>query len=568
MRLPPAFLAVALTLCLACLSPAGAAQTPGPQLKSDITHLLDELPGYTNGLVKWQGADRFDVREDGDAAVADFTNARLSLGDESKPAAQRAVVTLDHLTVRRAPASGGSSKLSFVLPATAVIKAPDHGEVRLTLKGATASMVLDAPSGFATATDAAFAEARIDDKATGDWITLGPLSLSSKLETAAGGGWTAPVDFELKKVAFFFTQGPSSGLIDRIAYTARSAGPDLAGLNRLRTRLAALRQQNLPPDKRLDASLELLPQILSLFSEAKGEATMADLAVRGPTGEPLVAIKQVSLGGALTGLSGNTAAWRITLKQDGLSVASSLLDTNKVPRRVDVDFGLEDVATAPLHDILTAASKLRHDAPAADKQQAQQQIIGAAAMLTPTLRLYDFSFDTPDVGVAAKGEAKGSPLSPKGYSAGGDVVVRGFDALVGLVGNAPDAGFLPVLKEIAEPTKADDGSQRLAFHLASSPEKPFTINGNDVSAWLRPPDLGTHRPRDLRPATPPLAGGDVVAVQQALNAAHVAAPQTAVYDGATAAAVARFQKANGLGVNGVVNAATREKLGIKAAKGD
>lgn len=568
MRLPPAFLAVALTACLACASPAAAAQSPGPQLKADITQLLGELPGYTGGLVKWQGADRFEVHEDGDAAVADFTNARLSLGDANKPEAQRAVATLDHLTVRREPAAGGTSKLSFVLPVKAVIEGADHLEVTLTLKDATASMVLDGQTGFATATAAAFAEARIDDKSSGGWITLGPLSLSSKVEAAAGGGWIAPGDFEVRKIGFFVPQGPTTGQIDRIAYTTGSAGPDLAGLSRLRARLAALRQQKLPPDKQMDATLELLPQILSLLSEAKGEATLTNLAVRGPTGEPLVAIKTMSFGGALTGLSGKTAAWRITLKEDGLQVASTLLDAKKVPQRIDVDFGLEDVATAPLHDVLAAASKLRHDATPADKQQAQQQMVAAIATLTPTFRIYDLAFDTPDAGVAAKGEAKGSPLSPKGYSAGGDVMVRGFDVLAGLVGNAPDAAFLPVLKEIGDPAKADDGSPRLAFHLASSPEKPFTINGNDVSAWLRPPDLGTHRPRDLRPASPPLAGADVVAVQQALNAAHVAAPQTAVYDGATAAAVARFQKANGLGIDGVVNAATREKLGLKSARDD
>ena len=47
--------------------------------------------------------------------------------------------------------------------------------------------------------------------------------------------------------------------------------------------------------------------------------------------------------------------------------------------------------------------------------------------------------------------------------------------------------------------------------------------------------------------------------------AKIDAPQTAAYDGATAAAVAQFQKQNGLNVDGVVDAATRDKLGVKLA---
>jgi peptidoglycan hydrolase-like protein with peptidoglycan-binding domain len=57
-------------------------------------------------------------------------------------------------------------------------------------------------------------------------------------------------------------------------------------------------------------------------------------------------------------------------------------------------------------------------------------------------------------------------------------------------------------------------------------------------------------------------GAGVRAVQKALVTAGLKVPQNGDYDAATAAAVARFQQANGLNVDGVVDPATRGKLGI------
>ena len=52
-------------------------------------------------------------------------------------------------------------------------------------------------------------------------------------------------------------------------------------------------------------------------------------------------------------------------------------------------------------------------------------------------------------------------------------------------------------------------------------------------------------------------------MQRALASAKITAPQTGTYDGATAAAVAQFQKQNSLNIDGVADAATRDKLGVK-----
>jgi hypothetical protein len=378
----------------------------------------------------------------------------------------------------------------------------------------------------------------------------------------ANGGWSTPIDFELKQVEFFLTEVPMGGAIDRIAYSASSSGPDIAALNRLRDRIDELRQQGeKPPQARLDALLELLPSIPTLFSLVKGEITVENVAVRAVNGEPLVGIAKASIGGSLTGLASDTAAWRITLRQNDLALAKDILEPNKVPQTVILDFGLENIATGPLRTLLETAGKLRNGASDAESQQATQRMLGALAMLTPVFRIYELALKTKDVGISATAETKGSPLAPKGYTAEADIVVRGFDALPALVGDAPFAGYLPLLKVLGATAAGSDTK----FHLASAPQKWITINGSDVTAWFTDDKPAPGQPRQLRPAQPPLQGDDVRAVQRALASAKIDAPQTGAYNGATAAAVAQFQKQNGLNVDGVVDAATRDKLGVKLA---
>jgi hypothetical protein len=185
-------------------------------------------------------------------------------------------------------------------------------------------------------------------------------------------------------------------------------------------------------------------------------------------------------------------------------------------------------------------------------------MLGAAAMLSPVFRIYQLSLATQEVGIEATAEAKGSPLSPKGYTAEGDVTVRGFDAVPNLVGDLPLADYLPLLKALGT-----GGGSEVKFHLASAPQKWITLNGSDISGWFAGDDPAPGQPRSLRPVQPALEGNDVRAVQKALAAAGMTAPQSGVYDGGTAAAVVQFQKKNGLNADGVVNAVTRQKLGVK-----
>lgn len=556
--------ALALLGVAGCAAFAGsprADDTAAAAFRSEIDGALRALETSTHGLVKWDGADRFEVRPQGDAAIAEFANARLTI---EAPGSEPARLSVDHVEIRRTPALDHSIALDISLPGEAVLRAAGGEETRLALQEATATAVIEAPTGRSRELSVRLAGARLDDRKTGGWLRIGPLALSSKLLGAAGGGWTAPIEFELKGVEFFLAEGPVAGAIDRITYHAHTAGPNLAAFNRLRDRLDALRQsEDLPPAERLSAMLGLLPSLPSVFASASGELTIDGMAARAPTGAPLVAFDKASAGGAVTGLSGDAAALRLTLKQDGLTLQPGLLDKDKVPQHVTVDVSLEALDTGVLRSLLENAAKAGPEVSEEARQQATEQMIAAAAKLNPVLRLREVAVDTPAVGVAATGELTGSPLAPKGYTAAVDVTVRGFDALAGLMPGAPLAAFLPVLKEIATNAAGDDGTPRSKFRLASAPPKWLTVNGNDVSAWFIKNDP-PGQPRALRPAEPPLAGADVRAVQHALSAANIEAPQSGTYDAATAVAVARFQKQQKLNIDGVVDAATSRKLGLNA----
>lgn len=104
-----------------------------------------------------------------------------------------------------------------------------------------------------------------------------------------------------------------------------------------------------------------------------------------------------------------------------------------MPRRAVLDFGVADLSTQELTNLLqalTTATDQRLSVESesqANKQRALQHALGAAAMLNPTFHIYDAAIDTEEVGVDLRAEAKGSPLAPKDYTALGDVAVRAFD---------------------------------------------------------------------------------------------------------------------------------------------
>src|SRR6266851_1797936 len=136
--------AAAVMLCLAFASPAGAA-SHAEELKSRTDELLGKLELFSHGLLKWEGADRLDIREEGDAAIADIANARISIGSpEAKPGETRVRVEFDHIEVRHAPAPEGAVALSVALPPQSVLHTADGNEITLTLTKAAVKAVLDA----------------------------------------------------------------------------------------------------------------------------------------------------------------------------------------------------------------------------------------------------------------------------------------------------------------------------------------------------------------------------------------------------------------------------------------
>jgi Putative peptidoglycan binding domain len=366
-------------------------------------------------------------------------------------------------------------------------------------------------------------------------------------------------------------QTPVGGGVNRISFNGRSAGPDLDSLNKLRDAIDGLQaDDSRSPEARGAAFLSMLSSIASPFGSMSGAFALDGVTVRSLTGEALVSLDRAGFEVAMTGLDGDAAAIRLSTRHEGLDLAPSILEEAKVPHRAVFDVGIGDMSTQAFGKLVRAASMMSDENGAKEddnqqkKQQAFEQLLGAAAMLNPTFRVYDIAIDTKDIGVYLTGQAKGSPLAPKGYTAAGDLVVRGFDAISTLGARVPLVEHLPVLEELGNAQTASDGTPRMAFHLASAPPKWITINGNDISAWFDGAEPKPGQQRLLKPIDPPMQGNDVKNVQRALAAANITTEQDGVYRPATAAAVARFQKKNGINVSGIVDSATRQRLSIEA----
>jgi hypothetical protein len=547
---------------------SGSVRAAGPDLdrfKTEIDAFVGRLGPSSNGTVKWVGSDPYEIRRDGEALLAIIENARLSL-DTPQPGQ----LVLDRIEIREIARKdeGKLIELALVLPKNVILRETDGTETKINLTDATADTIVEAESGRGRETLIEIASARVDHPKTGTWASLGPLSMSSKLAAEPNGGWSGPVELEVKGIEYFLPQGPVGGAIDRIAFIGKSTGPRLNELDKLRHAIDQLQaDDSKSPQARGAAFLGTLATISEPFSTIRGEFAVDGLTVRSVTGETLVAVAKARSTTQVTGLDTEQAAIRFSISHEGLHLASSLLEYGTVPRRMVLDFGVADLSTQALTNLLHAfitATDQRLSGKGeseASKQEVVQQALGAAAMLNPTFHIYDVAIDTEEVGVDLTAEAKGSPLAPKGYTASGDVAVRGFDSIAKLSGEIPFAQYLPVLREIGIEGTGPDGTPRLRFHLTSSPANWIAINSNDVSAWFDGTETAAGQARLLKPSDPPMRGTDVQKVQRALTAAKIPVEQDGEYNSATAGAVARFQKQNGLNVSGVVDAATRQRLG-------
>ncbi len=558
----------AIMVGLALATPARAEEPDLDRFKAEIDAFLGRLGPSSNGVVKWAGSDPYEIRREGGALVAVIANARLSF-----EAQQVGHLTLDRVEIREIGQreDGKLIELALSLPKEMTLSEADGTETKIALEDASANALVEAGSGRGRETSVEIASTRIDQAKTGGWISVGPISMASKLVGEPDGGWSGPVEFEVSEIAYFIPQGPVGGGINRIVFKGNSAGPRLDELDKLREAIETLQNDDSQPaEARGAAFLAVLPTIAAPFGTIRGELALDGLTVRSVTGEALVSLAKAGTTTEITGLDTEKASIRFSIRHEGLDLAPSLLEETKVPHRVVLDLGVGDLSTQALRKLLQAVGTIAADSAASEdenqqkKQQGTQQMLGAVSMLNPTFHIYDIAVDTEDVGVDLTAEAKGSPLAPKGYTAAGELVVRGFDAIPRLSAGTPFAEYLPVLKELGVEEKAPDGSPRLDFHLASAPPKWITINGNDVSAWFDGAEAKGGQPRVLKPSDPPMQGNDVKSLQRALAGAKVTVEQAGVYNSSTAAAVARFQKQNGMNVNGVVDGATRQRLGLAA----
>ncbi|MBV9198627.1 MAG: peptidoglycan-binding protein, partial [Alphaproteobacteria bacterium] len=542
------------------------ATEPDPdRFRAEIDAFIARLGPSSNGAVTWAGSDPYEVRRDGEGLAAVIANARLSLNTP-----QPSQLTLDRIEIREIGRMEGGElvELALALPKSMILNDPDGAETKIELQNAKARTVMEAVSGRGRETVIEIAGARIEQARTGTWVSLGPLSMSSKLVAEPNGGWSGPVEFDARDIEYFLPQAPVGGSIDQISFVGKSAGPRLKELDKLRDAVDRLQAEDgKSPQARGAAFLAALPTISEPFSTIRGQLVVKGLAVRAVTGEKLVAVAKAGSTAEITGLDTHEAALRFGIYQEDLELAPSILEKWKVPRRAMLDIGLVDLGTQPLKDLLSALITATDEQASGEsesnvyKQLALQQALGAAAKLNPTFHIYDITVDTEDVGLSLTAEAKGSPLAPKGYTAAADVIVRGFDEIPKLSGGIPFAEYLPVLREIGTEGTAPDGTPRLQFHLTSAAGQWIVINGNDVSAWFDGTQAAAGQQRVLKPTDPPMRGADVESVQRALAAAQMPVAQDGEYNSATASAVARFQKEKGLNVSGVVDTATRQRLG-------
>jgi hypothetical protein len=547
-------------------SHAAPADTAQP-LKTEIDAYIHRLEASTSFHLHWDGADSFEVKESGDTATATIANAHLSFRkqvDDQKPIVS---VTLDRIEIRRAPAAAGTNLTEYAItaPASSAITISDGTELTVSLKDGRMSFALEAPGDHQRAMTLSLSGGRIEQKDHKDYLAFGALTSSWKIVRSDNGGWRAPLDLELKGLEFLFTEAPLAGSIDRISNIGEAVGPSLADLDAIRDKVAEIREQD-SPEQRVAAWLDLLPKFVGVFSSSKGALTVENMTIKKPGGETQVTLKKATVGGGLSGLDGEKATFSLRMDYEGLTIDPSLLPETRVPQRGVIDLALEDIATSALRTLAEAGSEAKPDAPDEVRQKAIQQLMATAMSLSPVLRLREGAVDFKRVQIAATGEAKRAPPMPIGYSATGDIVVRGFDALSDIVTGELGRAYLPLLKFIGATVVAADGTPTVKFHLTSGFGQIIAVNGSNLAAWFNTHVASNPDPtpqRTLQLTVPPMTGDDVRTVQQALPANKQAGLTAGSYDTATALAVAQFQKDSGLNVDGVVDGKTRDKLGIK-----
>src|SRR5580698_904323 len=216
---------VAMLLC-GPIAANSAAASDADALKCEVDAFTQQLGSASGGVVRWDGADSIDVKQNGDEAVVVIVNARLSVGDKRPGPAPSASIVLDRIELRRhpAPSGGGMTELLVSLPATTRLTTADGDEITLALKDARATALLEGDAERQRAATLDIAGGRLDEKTHAAWVTFGSLAAHVKTDRNQDESWRAPADFVLQDVEFLIPQAPVAGTIAHIAYAGETAG--------------------------------------------------------------------------------------------------------------------------------------------------------------------------------------------------------------------------------------------------------------------------------------------------------------------------------------------------------
>ena len=182
-------------------------------------------------------------------------------------------------------------ELALSLPKKMTLSEADGTETKITLRMQEQNAVVEAQSGRGRETAVTIASARIDQPKTGAWVSVGPLSMASKLVAEPNGGWSGPVEFEVEGDRVLSPAGARRRR-DRSDRVQRQERRPKAG----RTRQAARRDRPLQaddsrsPEARGAASWRPCSTIAAPFSTIRGEFALDGLTVRSVTGETLVSL--------------------------------------------------------------------------------------------------------------------------------------------------------------------------------------------------------------------------------------------------------------------------------------
>src|SRR6266478_1282012 len=361
----------AIIVGLALATPARGEEPDLDRFKAEIDAFLGRLGPSSNGVVKWAGSDLYEIRREGGALVAVIANARLSF-----EAQQVGQVTLDRVEIRQIGQreDGKLIELALSLPKEMTLSEADGTESRIALKDASANALVEASSGRGRETSVKIASARIDQAKTGAWVSVGPLSMGSKLIGEPDGGWSGPVEFEVREIAYFIPQGPVGGGINRIAFTGNSGGPRLDQLNKLREAIEKLQNDDTrPPEARGADFLAVLPTIADPFGKIRGDLVLDGLTVRSVTGEALVSLAKAVAATEITGLDAEAASLRFSIRHEGLDLAPSVLEQTKVPHRAVLDLGVGDLSTQALSKLFQAIATMAGENGARDDENQQKK---------------------------------------------------------------------------------------------------------------------------------------------------------------------------------------------------